>query len=750
MSLISLFVSAPRGFGDLVVRELESFGATEVREQGAGVRALADLRTAYRACLESRIANRIFLQLARFEAASADDFYREARNVAWQEHVSPSGTLACEFTGRHPAIHHSHFGALRLKDAICDVLRERSGHRPDIAVEQPDVRVHAHAHGAQILLLLDLSGESLHRRGYRTRGGDAPLKENLAAAILMRAGWGRETPELRTFVDPMCGSGTFVIEAALIATERAPGLGRRYFGFLGWRGHDAALWQAVHGAAEARAAAGLAAEEARITAGGPRIHGSDRDPHAVRLAATNAAAAGVGTVVQLEQMNLAQRTAPADARAGLVCTNPPYGMRLDDLEGARQIFRELGELLRARFSGWDAAILSGAPQLGLELGIRAWRAHTVWNGAIECRLLRLRVSAPAFVAVGRPPRSAAQARALRDSPGAQMLANRLAKNQRQLKRWLARENVTCYRLYDADMPEYAFAIDLYREIEAQALHAVVQEYAAPASIAADAVQRRRNEALAVLPEALGLAPGCLHLRTRRRSSAGEQYTRRIGTDDHDERNELHRVAEGGLKFLVNFADYLDTGLFLDHRLTRARIRSAARERRVLNLFCYTGSATVYAAAGGAIETTSVDLSSRYLEWAQRNLGLNGFHAARHGAAAHRLVQGDCREWLAAARERHERWELIFLDPPTFSNSKRMTGVLDLQRDHSELIDACIDLLAPGGELLFSTNAQRFKLDPDLSRRHRIEDLTPDLLPPDFARQPRIHRVYRIEKITASV
>jgi len=344
---LPLFASAPRGFADLLVRELESLGARDVKEQGAGVRCTADLATAYRACLESRIANRIFVELARFEAETADSLYRHAREIPWPDHINELGTLACEFTGRHPAINHSHYGALRLKDAICDVLREEKGTRPDIQAERPDSLVHAHAQGTRVMVLLDLSGESLHRRGYRTRGGEAPIKENVAAGILMRSGWPTLAQESREFLDPLCGSGTFVIEAAMIALDRAPGLGREYFGFLGWMQHDAKIWNHVRDGAEARAAAALERETLAVSsAGRVRIRGSDRDSRAIAHATDNARRALVDSFVEFEQKPLIDVEAPQGT--GLLCTNPPYGVRLDDQETARQTFRELGTVLRER------------------------------------------------------------------------------------------------------------------------------------------------------------------------------------------------------------------------------------------------------------------------------------------------------------------------------------------------------------------------------------------------------------------
>jgi 23S rRNA (guanine2069-N7)-methyltransferase / 23S rRNA (guanine2445-N2)-methyltransferase len=716
--------SAPRGLADLLAKELAILGANDVRERTTGVAFSGTLETAYRACLESRLANRVFLELARFEAPTAEAFYSAAREIDWPQHLASRATLACDFSGKHPAITHSHFGALKLKDAVVDALRDATGARPDIVLDRPSVRVHAHAHGAQITVSIDLSGESLHRRGYRGAAGEAPLKENVAAGMLARAGWAERAAAGAQFLDPMCGSGTLVIEAALMAADCAPGLHRAYFGFLGWRGHDEELWRRVREQARARC---LADRQPTVL-----IRGEDRDPAAVRDARANAERAGIASWIQFEVRPLAQ-AAPVSQQAGLLCTNPPYGIRLQDLEAARAVHRELGEVLRERFQGWQAAVLTGAPQLGMELGIRAARTHTLWNGAIECRLLRMSIDA---ASLRRPGTLARERSALRDTPGARMFANRLAKNLKRLRSWADKAGISCYRLYDADMPEYAFAIDRYRSVSPDETWLYVQEYAAPADIEEEAVRRRRGEALSSMPEVTGVPPERIKLRTRRRTRRGEQYHKLA------EQGSFHTVLEGGLRFLVNFDDYLDTGLFLDHRLTRARLREAAAGRRFLNLFAYTGTATVYAAAGGAAATVSVDLSRTYLDWAQRNLALN---ATALETRAHEFIQADCMEWLSDGARARERYDLVFLDPPTFSNSKRMEGVLDIGRDHGGLIDACMRLLSPDGLLIFSTNAQRFRPDPALSERFVVRDVSGATLPRDFERNPRIHRCFEIRR-----
>jgi len=799
-STSEFLVSSPRGLSDLLARELTGFGAADARERATGVSFSGSLETAYRACLWSRVANRVFLEVARFEVADAEQFYAALRRVDWSAHLghapraTAAPTLACDFSGQHPTITHTHFGALKLKDAIVDSLRDSCGWRPSIELDRPSVRVHAHANGNQVVVSLDLSGESLHRRGYRGAAGEAPLKENVAAGVLLRSGWPEMAAAGAEFLDPMCGSGTFVIEAALIAADRAPGLGRDYFGFLGWAGHDPGVWSRLLEEARERATVGLASAIDRGLEG--LIRGQDRDPAAVRNSRANAERAGVQALVRFDVRSLVE-AAPADRAAdrqegtdgggdnlgfaagtgaagganarvgsaarepgadstdragasseagapkradapiGLVCTNPPYGVRLEDRETARAVHRELGVVLRERFQGWSAAVLTGSPEFGLELGIRAHRTHTVWNGAIECRLLRMRVETGSVREPGRLGK--ADITSLRASPGAQMFANRLAKNLKKLQSWAERNGVSCYRLYDADMPEYAFAIDIYRTVaeppgadELSWLY--VQEYAAPAEIELEAVRKRRGEALSTLSDVTGVPAERIRVRTRRKTKRGEQYSK------VQDRSDYHVVMESGLKFLVNFEDYLDTGLFLDHRMTRGRLRAAASGKRFLNLFAYTCTASVYAAAGGAASTLSVDMSNTYLNWAQRNFELNGLSPRSNG-----LIQADCRAWLqdiARARE-PDRYDLIFIDPPTFSNSKRMEGVLDVDRDHPELIAGCARLLAPGGLIVFSTNSQRFKLEESLSQRYDVRDISAATLPKDFERNPRIHRCFEV-------
>jgi 23S rRNA (guanine2445-N2)-methyltransferase / 23S rRNA (guanine2069-N7)-methyltransferase len=726
--LHSFYVTAPAGTADLAAEELAACGIAELKVERGGVACTGSLEQAYRACLWSRVANRVLLELAEFPAPTPEALYDGVRAVDWREHLGVDGTLAVDATSTRSAITHTQFAALKTKDAIVDQFRERLGSRPSVDVESPDVRVNAHLDRDVATLAVDLSGDSLHRRGYRGAQGAAPLKENLAAAVLLRAGWQKlarsaDDGEIG-FVDPMCGSGSLAIEAALIAGDVAPGLLRNEFGFLHWHGHDDAAWQRLlKEAAERRAAASLERFVFRAY---------DRDGAAVRATLENATRAGLAKRVHAERRELEDLPA-APAPRGLVAVNPPYGERLGDADALREVYALLGEKLKIGYGGWQAAVLTGNPPLGLELRLKAKRTHTMYNGPIECRLLRFDIEPKHFVEKRAPGALPAADAAARARPGAEMFANRLRKNLATLGLWARKEGIACYRVYDADMPEYAFSIDLYAASVAPDARrfAYVQEYAPPKTVDAAKARVRREEAFSVLPEVLDVPRERVYVRTRRKQKRGAQYEKLA------ERAEFEVVQEGGLEFLVNFTDYLDTGLFLDHRPTRARIRELAAGKTFLNLFAYTATATVFAAAGGARATTSVDLSRTYLDWAQRSLERNGFGDAKR----HRLVQADVLAWLEE-RER-ERYDLIFLDPPTLSRSKRMARELDVQRDHVELIRGALLKLAPNGLLVFSTNFRKFRLDEAGLAGLAVADVTPATIPKDFARSPRIHRCFEI-------
>lgn len=716
------FASCPPGVADLTAAELRDCGASNIREFKLGVQFEGSLETAYRACLWSRTASRVLMPLAMFPAANPDELYKGVSAIDWSEHIGPSATLAIDFGGSSSGITHTHFGALKTKDAIVDQLRARTGERPSIQLDQPSVRIDVRLDRDRATLSLDLSGDSLHRRAYRARGVAAPLKENLAAAVLLRSGWSAIAASGGDFVDPMCGSGTLVIEAALIALDIAPGSMRSYFGFIGWRGHDRNLWRELLEEARTRREAG---ESKRIT-----LRGYDSDSTAVRAANENVERARLRNFIHIERGELGQLSRISEAPIGLVATNPPYGERIGDQERLQALYASLGERLREQFQGWKAAVLTSNPPLAQAIGINARRTHTLFNGRIECRLLRFEVTPEDFRTRERPRIDAAE---LRARPGAQMFANRLRKNLKAAQAWAQRESVDCYRIYDADMPEYAFAIDHYGD-GAGERWIVVQEYAPPKTIEIQAARQRRNEALAVIPHVLDIPPERMRVRERRRQTEGGQYEKVA----HEREFEI--VREHPYRFAVNFSDYLDTGLFLDHRLTRRYIGELARGRRFLNLFAYTGTATVYAAGGGAVSSTTIDMSRTYIDWAKRNLALNDLAGPQH-----EFVQADCMAWLIEQRDKERRWDLMFIDPPTHSRSKRMSEDFDVQRDHVELLRLAGSLLEPNGVIVFSNNYTRFKLDAAALGEFEIEDITRRTLPQDFQRNPRIHSCFVLRR-----
>jgi 23S rRNA (guanine2445-N2)-methyltransferase / 23S rRNA (guanine2069-N7)-methyltransferase len=735
MSQYQFFATTPKAMEAILCEELKQLGAVNIKPALAGVAFEGDLAAAYRACLWSRTANRILLLLSTFEVRTQDDLYYGVKKINWFEHMRPDDSFAVSFSAKQSeAITHSHFGALKVKDAIVDQMRAKFHKRPNIATDRPDIRVNVHLQGLNAQLSLDLSGESLHRRGYRDITIQAPIKENLAAAMLLRSGWPEIAKAGGTLIDPMCGSGTLLIEAAMIAGDFAPGLLRDYYGFLGWKQHDPDCWQAIREEARQRKLAGLD----KI----PAIAGFDRDRSSVNAALTHIANAGLQHKIHVERRDIGDAEPAASWPPGLVICNPPYGERLGDSQETADLYQRFGEILKARFRGWKAALIISDPELGFRLGIRSQKPVTLYNGALECKLLRMNIEPEAFFIpkaktpeerISRAVENSQQS--VEDTVGAEMFANRLQKNLKKLAKWAKHNQVACYRIYDADLPEFAVAVDLY---QGEDTWVNVQEYEPPKSVDPFKADRRLAGVIAEIPKVLGVKRENVFLKIRRKQKSTDQY------EKHGEAGRFHVVEEGGCKFWVNFEDYLDTGLFLDHRPIRLRIQKEAREQRFLNLFAYTGSATVHAAKGGAKATTTVDMSNTYIGWAKRNMALNQLEGA------HEFIQADCLEWLAqeAAQPYCRQYDLIFLDPPTFSNSKRMEDVFDIQQDHVQLITHAATLLDPNGILYFSTNFRRFKMDFEALADLRIQDISAATVPEDFARNPKIHYCWRIQKTCA--
>lgn len=724
------YVTCAQGLAPYVKEELLAEGINAV-ESGTGVTFEGELKDAYNACLWVRCGSRVLLELKNGKFSSLDQLHEELTLFPWSTHMRETSTFSTKVTARRAGNIHTHFAALRIKDAIVDYFNELMGTRPNVDLDDPDVRFYVHIFENSYTLYLDLSGEPLHKRGFRTEQGAAPIKENLAAALLYRSKWPEKAANHENFIDPLCGAGTILIEAALMARDIAPGLYRNDFGFMRWRLYKEAEWNACYQEAKRRAAEGEARYQGRLV-------GIERSSMMIGITKANADRASVLKNMEFKHMNFQDYARDESMTSGIIVTNPPYGERLGDKSQLVSTYMDLGDFLR-NYEGFTGGVITSDPDLGRVMGLRAERVNKFWNGALDCVYLQFNIMPEFFVDRDKADRN--EKRMVREElmqDGGDAFMNRLTKNYKHLAKWADRENIEAYRVYDADLPEFNVAIDLYKN------QIVIYEYAAPSTIKRDVAEMRFNKVVQIVPLVFdNISLEDIHVKQRSRQRGKTQYERQTDTDGN-----LFEIKEGSAKLLVNLTDYLDTGLFLDHRDVRFKIGKEARRKRFLNLFCYTGSASVHAANGGASETLSVDLSRTYLSWADKNLALNGHFAG------HELVQADVFEWLQGRIDRmrqkplmarnEDKFDLIFMDPPTFSNSKKMEGVLDIQRDHVQLISDAMRLLANDGQLIFSTNLRGFKIDPELKELFIIEDISSSTLPQDFKRNPKIRQCFTIK------
>lgn len=694
----ALFASTARGLEELLKSELESLGAQSCAVVQGGVHFEGDNRLLYQSLLWSRLASRILLPLNEFKVHSDLDLYLGVQAIDWSTIFSIDKTFAVHFTGTNEDIRNSQYGALKVKDAIVDSFTRKTGQRPDVAKQQPDIRVNVFLQRDMASVSLDLSGEGLHQRGYRDLAGLAPLKENLAAAIVLRSGWKSGTP----LVDPMCGSGTLLIEAAMIASDRAPGLHRTHWGFNAWLKHDAELWREVTAEAQQRARQGLQATTSRF-------FGSDNDRRVIEIAKANARRAGVAELISFDVRDAAQLKNPLpEGPKGTVVSNPPYGERLESEPALIALHNMLGRKMKSDFGGWQLSLFSASPELLSCLQLRAERQFKAKNGPLDCVQKNYQLAETQGESAGQI---------------AEDFANRLRKNLRKLEKWAKQQGIECYRLYDADLPEYNVAVDRYGS------WVVVQEYAPPKTIDAQKARQRLFDVINATLSVLELPSNRLVLKTRERQKGKNQYEKLA------QKGDFLLMEEFGAKLWVNLTDYLDTGLFLDHRIARKMLGEMSRGKDFLNLFAYTGTASVHAGLGGARSTTTVDMSRTYLEWAEKNLRVNGLTGRQH-----RLIQADCLSWLHNA---NEQFDVIFIDPPTFSNSKRMEESFDVQRDHLALMKDLKRLLRRGGTIMFSNNKRGFQMDTAglTALGLNAKEITAQTQSQDFARNRQIHNCW---------
>ena len=693
------------GLENLLVEELTQLGITNAKPVQAGVKFKATNEQIYRCCLWSRLASRFVRVLAEFTCQDDMDLYLSTTAVNWVNQFHSSKRFVVDFNGTNREIRNSQYGAMKVKDAIVDCFEKKSLPRPSISKENPDVRIHVRLHRDKAILGLDMVGSGLHQRGYRPESGRAPLRETLAAAILLRSGWDATKP----FLDPMCGSGTLVIEAAMMAANMAPGVKRQKWCFESLEDFQPELWAEVKSEANVQGRRGVKKVECKF-------YGYDNDERMIKTARDNARLAGVEDLIQFEVGDAALVKRPAEFDNGVVVSNPPYGERLGTEPGLIALYTAFGAQLKAEFGGCNASIFSSSDELLSCLRMRADKQFKLNNGALPCHQKNYSIS-------DRP-----MSERLIDQQEQQIapdFANRLNKNIGKIGKWAKKEQLDCYRIYDADLPEYNVAIDVYPG------HLVIQEYAAPKDVPEEKAKRRLTDIIRASIQVTGVEANNVVLKVRQKQKGRSQYQKLSQDSSNLEVNEY------GVKLIVNLHDYLDTGLFLDHKITRRRIGEMAAGKDFLNLFAYTGSASVHAAVGGARSTTTVDMSNTYLEWAKENMELNGRVGRQH-----QFVQADCLQWLAKEKG---SYDLIFIDPPTFSNSKRMDQSFDVQRDHIQLMENLKRLLREEGTIVFSNNKRHFKMDLEALEELdlKAQNISSKTLPLDFSRNKHIHNCWLI-------
>lgn len=695
-----ILVTTSRGLDELLKQEIQTLCPdANVKMMPGALSFDGNKLDAYKVCLWSRLANRVIWVLAEGKADSADELYNTAMSVDWPMHMNSNHTLSVQFVGTNRAIKNTQFGAVRIKDAIVDLFVEQGMARPSVERKSPDIPVYARLGRDKVTIGLDMAGASLHQRAYRQQTGDAPLKEHIACAMLQRSGWANNTDV--PLVDLMCGSGTIAIEAAYMARNIAPGIKREYWGFNSWLGHEPAIWDELVTHAQS-------VQQPMTT----KIYASDVSRKLIQVAKTNADIAGVFSDIQFSHQD-AVKSSPPVATPGYVVTNPPYGERLGELTELIPLFSDWGKRLKVAWKGWNISLLSSNRDLLRVMKLRASKEYALNNGKLECKLVNYALDEDNTVQFGEDAEN-------------HEFANRLRKNLKRMKSWVKKANTNCYRIYDADLPDYNVAIDQYDD------WLVVQEYAPPKTVSEEKSRKRLQEVLLHLPAVTGISPKNIALKVRAQQKGTKQYEKLRQSGD------MKEVHENGIRFLVNLTDYLDTGLFLDHRNTRKIVMDMSSGKDVLNLFSYTGSVSVYAGLGGAKSVTTVDMSNTYLDWAKKNAALNKVKCPLA------FIQADCTTWL---KDHKGKYDLIFIDPPSFSNSKRMQSTWDVQRDHLAMLSHANSCLKEGGTIVFSNNKRGFKLDDAGLGKLGLgaQNITERTIPEDFARRGKIHQCWIISK-----
>jgi 23S rRNA (guanine2445-N2)-methyltransferase / 23S rRNA (guanine2069-N7)-methyltransferase len=693
------------GIENLLVDELTDIGATVTKQTVGSVRFDADTTLAQKVCLMSRFATRVLMLIEEKEGVNnKESLYNFARSQPWQEWFGPTQTFAVDFNGTNDSLKNTQFSGLVIKDAIVDYFNDLFEQRPNVDKQDANVRVVARLSRQGVAMYIDYSGPRLSERGYREGQGKAPIKEHLAAALIKRSGWLDNVQQ--PLFDPCCGAGTILIEAAGMARNEAPGLFREGFAFERLPSFRIAKYKELK-------------EQLTAQIIDPKLWliGHDNDANVLSKAVDNARRADLGDVIKFKQSDATKLTSVAKL-PGVVISNLPYGERIGSMAELVSLHSALGTGFKKHFNNWKLALLGMDESLFKLLKLVKLKRYKFKNGPLDVVLNLYQLD-------DKQVSQTTEDKPALNFEGSMSFANRVKKNKQGLKNWLKQNDVQAYRVYDADIPEYNVAVDIYGD------SAVIFEYAAPKEIDDVTAHKRLQDVISLTSQQLNIAPGNIAVKVRKKQKGEEQYTPMA------KQNRTQVVEEFGAKFKVNLFDYLDTGLFLDHRLARRYIQENAKDKRFLNLFAYTGTASVHAALGGAKAITTVDLSKTYLKWGQDNFDLNNISNTRY-----RFEQADCLKWLEHATS---QYDLIFLDPPTFSNSKRMKDAFDVQNDHIKLLTWVKKILSPSGTLIFSNNMRGFTMDEVglIGLGLKAVNISEQTISPDFKRNKKIHNSWLI-------
>ena len=771
---IELLATSTMGLESVVARELSGLGYEPKNIEVGRTLFTGTERDICRANIHLRCAGHVLIRMGEFPAADFGELFDRTAALPWERWLPKNAAFPVD--GRSVKSTLTSVPACQsvVKKAIVTRLM-KAWDVMALPEDGPKFPIEVSLLKDRATLTIDSTGEGLHRRGYRRLVGAAPLRETLAAGLILLSYWNRNRPLL----DPFSGSGTIPIEAALIGRNIAPGL-RRSFVSEAWNAIPFRDWTEVRQAAKGAILPALSAP----------IMGCDLDPQAIEMAQYHAQMAGVAADVQFLCRDFLKTESSEEY--GCTIMNPPYGKWLGEVSELRQLYLAIPSVLQ-KLPTWSHYIYSAFPNFERLIGQEASRRRKIFNSRLECTYFQFFGPRPPekdescessesresresressessessesresresnasnrngddgcdgsnefneFVTAAETKAAEAKdAKPIRAAFGglsdsvrnsATDFERRLEKLAHHLRRWPTKRGITCYRIYDRDIPEIPLAIDRYEDC----LH--IAEYERPNDRNAAQQAQWMELMVSTAGKVLEVPREKIFVKQRRRQRGDSQYER------YSTQHYVIQAHEGGLKFFVNLSDYLDTGLFLDHRLTREMVRREAAGKRFLNLFSYTGSFSVYAASGGAKTVTTVDLSNTYLDWAQDNLELNGFRGAQF-----EYVRSDVFRFLKALHD-DEIFDLVVLDPPTFSNSKDLSD-WDVQRDHAGMLNLLISHLSPGGVIYFSNNNRRFKFDEEAVHGVSIREISSRTVPEDFRNQ-RIHRCWRLVRDVAS-